>query len=240
MMDIPATQLAWLNPLFLSLQVACLATILAGLLAVPLAWWLTRQSRAAHATSRSAWLVELIDSIVVVPMVLPPTVLGYYLLVVLGREGVLGQWLSNALGIQLIFTFSAAVIAAAVVTFPLIVKGSRSAFEASDETLFLAARTLGMSRLARFFRIGLPLAWRGVLSASLLGFARAFGEFGATLMVAGSIPGQTRTLSIAIYEAVQSGQENQAAFMSAIACVLAIVIVWFANLSVRKDPYRTT
>ena len=239
-MDIPAARFEWLNPLILSLQVACLATLFAGLLAVPLAWWLTRQSRAAYATNRSAWLVELIDSVVVVPMVLPPTVLGYYLLVVLGRDSVLGHWLSSVLGIQLIFTFSAAVIAAAVVTFPLIVKGARSAFEATDETLFLAARTLGMSGLARFFRLGLPLAWRGVLSASLLGFARAFGEFGATLMVAGSIPTQTRTLSIAIYEAAQSGQENQAAFMSALACILAIVIVWCANLSVRKDPYRAT
>ena len=239
-MDLPAARFEWLNPLVLSLQVACLATVFAGLIAVPLAWWLTRQSRAARAANRNAWFVELIDSIVVVPMVLPPTVLGYYLLVVLGRESALGHWLSNTLGIQLIFTFSAAVIAAAVVTFPLIVKGSRSAFEATDETLFLAARTLGMGLFARFFRIGLPLAWRGVFSASLLGFARAFGEFGATLMVAGSIPGQTRTLSIAIYEAVQSGQENQAAFMSAIACVLAVVVVWCANLSLRKDPYRVT
>lgn len=228
----------WLNPLFLSLQVACCALVLAGVFAIPLAWWLTRQTRAARVDNRGTWIIELIDAVVVVPMVLPPTVLGFYLLVVLGRESMLGLWLSDVLGVQLIFTFSGAVIAAAIVTFPLIVKGARSAFESTDETLFMAARTLGMSGTARFFRIGLPLAWRGILSACLLGFARAFGEFGATLMVAGSIPGQTRTLSIAIYEAVQSGQDNQAALMSAMACILAVAIVWCANLSVRKDPYQ--
>ena len=237
-MSVEATNAQWLHPLLLSLQVACFAVVLAGAFAIPLAWWLTRQTRAALHDNRSVWVIELIDAVVVVPMVLPPTVLGFYLLVVFGRESVLGRWLANCFGIQLIFTFGAAVIAAAIVTFPLIVKGSRSAFEAADETLFMAARTLGMSRLARFFRIGLPLAWRGISSACLLGFARAFGEFGATLMVAGSIPGQTRTLSIAIYEAVQSGQDNQAAFMSAVACVLAVSIVWCANLSVRKDPYK--
>ncbi|NBW54585.1 MAG: molybdate ABC transporter permease subunit [Betaproteobacteria bacterium] len=166
------------------------------------------------ALSRWRWMGrDVVDALLTLPMVLPPTVLGYYLLVLLGRHGVIGQWLQDKLGIQLIFTWQGAVIAASVVAFPLVFKAARAAFENVEPNLEQAARVLGLSETAVFFRVTLPLAWRGILAGSLLAFARATGEFGATLMVAGSIAGETQTLSIAVYEAVQAGQDATANFL---------------------------
>ena len=132
------------------------------------------------------------ESLLTLPLVLPPTVLGYYLLVVLGRNGVIGAWLMNAFGVSLIFTWQGAVVAAAVAAFPLILRAARAAFSDVDMQLENAARTLGASETEVFFRVTLPLAWRGVCAGALLAFARAMGEFGATLMVAGSLPGRRR------------------------------------------------
>jgi molybdate transport system permease protein len=143
---------------------------------------------------------------------MPPTVLGYYLLVLIGSQGPIGAWLLQHFGIRLIFTWQGAVIAAMVVSFPLVFKGARAAFETVDTQLEDAARTLGIHEIAVFFRVSLPLAWRGILAGLLLSFARSC-EFGATLMVAGSIPGRTQTLSIAVYEAVQAGQDDVANFL---------------------------
>lgn len=169
---------------------------------------------------------ELLDAILTLPLVLPPTVLGYYLLVLVGRQGWLGAWLFETFGIRLIFTWQGAVIAAALVAFPLVLKAARSAFEQVDPQLEQAARVLGLGEWAVFCRVSLPLAWRGILAGLLLAFARALGEFGATLMVAGSIPGQTQTLSIAIYEAVQAGQDGTAqllVWITSISCVAVLV-----------------
>jgi molybdate transport system permease protein len=162
-------------------------------------------------------------------MVLPPTVLGYYLLVVLGRHGAVGQWLKEQFGIQLIFTWQGAVIAASIVAFPLVFKAARAAFENVEPTLEQAARVLGLSEMAVFFRVTLPLAWRGIMSGTLLAFARATGEFGATLMVAGSIAGQTQTLSIAVYEAVQAGQDQTAHFLVLVTSVSCLAILLSAG-----------
>ena len=169
---------------------------------------------------------ELLDAVLTLPLVLPPTVLGYYLLVLVGRKGWLGAWLFDTFGIRLIFTWQGAVIAAALVAFPLVLKAARSAFEQVDPQLEQAARVLGLGEWAVFCRVSLPLAWRGILAGLLLAFARALGEFGATLMVAGSIPGQTQTLSIAIYEAVQAGQDDTAqllVWITSICCVAVLV-----------------
>ena len=141
------------------------------------------------------------------PLVLPPTVLGYYLIVLIGRQGWLGRWLQETWGISLIFTWQGAVLAAAVVSLPLVFKSARAAFEEVDPDLENAARTLGLSETAVFFRVSLPLAWRGILAGAMLAFARAMGEFGATLMVAGNLPGKTQTLSLAVYDAVQAGND---------------------------------
>ena len=172
---------------------------------------------------------ELADAVLTLPMVMPPTVLGYYMLVLIGSHGPVGAWLLQHFGIRLIFTWQAAVIAAAVVSFPLVFKSARAAFETVDPQLEDAARLLGIGEAGVFFRVSLPLAWRGVLAGLLLAFARALGEFGATLMVAGSIPGKTQTLSIAVYEAVQAGQDFTANFLVAVTSITCIAVLLSAG-----------
>ncbi|MDQ6628330.1 MAG: molybdate ABC transporter permease subunit [Pseudomonadota bacterium] len=178
---------------------------------------------------------ELVDSVLLLPMVLPPTVLGYYLLVVMGRRGWLGGWLERVFGIHLIFTWQGAVIAAAIVAFPFVCKSARAAFESVDAQLEQAARVLGLGPVPIFFRVSLPLAWRGILAGTLLAFARALGEFGATLMVAGSIPGKTQTLSIAVYEAVQAGDD---ALANALVLMTSLTCVGILLLAGRMAPAR--
>ncbi|WUR15089.1 molybdate ABC transporter permease subunit [[Empedobacter] haloabium] len=207
-----------LTALGLSLKVALWATGIDLVLGMGVAYLLAR----ARFPGR-----ELLDALLTLPMVMPPTVLGYYLLVVIGRNGPLGRWLHDSFGINLIFTWQAAVIAAAIVAFPLVLKGARAAFETVDVQLEQAARVLGVSEIGVFLRVTLPLAWRGILAGTLLAFARSMGEFGATLMVAGSIPGRTQTLSIAVYEAVQAGQDDTAnllVLITSATCVLVLVL----------------
>lgn len=206
-------------PLVLSLKVASWATLIATLFGVGVAYLMSHW--------RSSWC-HVVDSVLTLPMVLPPTVIGYYLLVLLGRRGVLGQWLSQW-GIELVFTWQGAVIAASVVAFPLVLKASRAAFEEVDHRLVDASKVLGISNSATFFRVTLPLASRGIIAGVLLAFARALGEFGATLMIAGSIPGRTQTLSIAIYEAVQAGDDDLALLLVLITSITCVVILWVAN-----------
>ena len=208
-------QSAWIA-LSLSLQVAAWATLLNAVLGIGIAWTLARLRFPGR---------DLLEALLTLPMVLPPTVLGYYLLVLIGRNGPIGAFLHEHFGITLVFTFAGAVIAATVVAFPLVMKSARAAFETIDPQFERAARVLGLSPLAVFFRVTLPLARRGILAGLLLAFARALGEFGATLMVAGSIPGRTQTLSIAVYEAVQAGQDVTANVLVAIVSATCIVVL---------------
>ena len=200
--------------LSLSLKVAGWATALNIVLGIAVGFFLARTRFFGR---------DLLDTLLTLPMVMPPTVLGYYLLVLVGRRSPFGSWLYDTFGINLIFTWQGAVIAATVVAFPLVFKPARAAFEAVDSELEQAARVLGVSELAIFFRITLPLAWRGILAGVLLAFARALGEFGATLMVAGSIPGKTQTLSIAVYEAVQAGKDDTANLLVIITSIVCVV-----------------
>lgn len=206
--------------LLLSLKVAGFATLINLFVATALAYGISRSR---------FWGRELLDSMLSLPMVMPPTVLGYYLLVLLGKKSGLGRFLYETFGIQLIFTWQAATIAAAIVAIPLVYKPARAAFESVNPQFEQAAQTMGLSSWAIFCRISFPLAWRGILGGLLLGFARAFGEFGATLMVAGSIAGQTQTLSIAIYEAVQAGDDALANSMVLIASIVCIGVLLLAN-----------
>jgi len=210
---------AWVA-LTLSLKVAGWATAINLLLGVGVGYALARWRFPGR---------DLVDAALTLPMVMPPTVLGYYLLVVIGSQGVVGAWLLEHFGIRLIFTWQAAVIAATIVSFPLVFKAARASFETVDPQLEDAARTLGIGEMAVFFRVSLPLAWRGVLAGLLLAFARALGEFGATLMVAGSIVGKTQTLSIAVYEAVQAGQDDTANFLVAITSITCIAVLLSAG-----------
>ena len=209
-------------PLALSLKVALWATAINLVLGVAVAFGLSRWRSRAR---------ELVDAILTLPLVLPPTVLGYYLLVLLGRRGVFGAWL-NHLGIELVFTWQGAVIASTLVAFPLVLKAARTAFESVDPQLESAARVLGLREAAVFFRVSLPLAARGITAGALLAFARALGEFGATLMIAGNLPGRTQTLSVAIYAAVQAGDDRSAGLMVAVTsvtCVTALLLAsWLA------------
>ena len=206
-----------LIPLLLTLKVALLATLLALVMGVAIGYLLARHAFPGR---------DVLDAICTLPMVMPPTVLGYYLIVLVGRRGWLGSWLWDTFGITLMFTWQGAALAAAVVAFPLVFKSARAAFEGVEGQLEKAARTLGASELRVFFRVTLPLAWRGILAGTMLAFARALGEFGATLMVAGNIPGRTQTLSLAVYDAVQAGQDDLANFLvlvTSIVCVLILV-----------------
>ncbi|MFN0318138.1 MAG: molybdate ABC transporter permease subunit [Burkholderiales bacterium] len=205
-----------LTPLLLTLKVASFATLAALAAGVVLGYVLARYRFRGR---------EFLDAIFTLPMVMPPTVLGYYLIVLVGRNGWLGHWLWEHFGITLMFTWQGAVFAAAIVAFPLVFKGARAAFESVDSQTENAARTLGASGLGVFFRITLPLAWRGVLAGAMLAFARAMGEFGATLMVAGNIPGRTQTLSLAVYDAVQAGQDDLANFLVLLTSVVCVAIL---------------
>lgn len=206
--------------LYLSLKVAGCATAISLILGVSVGYFLARCR---------FWGRDFLDTLLTLPMVLPPTVLGYYLLVLVGRRSAFGSWLNDSLGIELIFTWQGAVLAASVVAFPLVFKPARAAFEEVDTQLEQAARILGLSELGVFFRVTLPLAWRGILAGGLLAFARALGEFGATLMIAGSIPGKTQTLSIAIYEAVQAGEDSVANTLVLITSAVCIVVLMLAS-----------
>ena len=203
-------------PLLLTLKVAGWSTAINCVLGVAVGLFMARKRLPGH---------EVVDAALTLPMVLPPTVLGYYLLVLIGSQGPLGAFLKAQFGIQLIFTWQAAVIASTVVSFPLVFKAARAAFETVEPDLEDAARTLGIGAAALFFRVTLPLAWRCILAGLLLSFARATGEFGATLMVAGSIPGKTQTLSIAVYEAVQAGQDETANFLVAVTALTCMAVL---------------
>lgn len=213
-----------LTPLWLSLKVAFWATVASSLIGVGVGYGLAR--------SRS-WLRNVADTICTLPMVLPPTVLGYYLLVVFGSQGVVGRWLKDAFDINLIFSVQGAIVAATVVSFPLVFKPARAAFESIDPQQEQVGRVLGVSEAGIFLRITLPLAWRGILAGVMLGFVRALGEFGATLMIAGSIPGKTQTLSIAIYEAVQAGRDDLA---NTLALIISVVCIVLLLLAARLSP----
>lgn len=200
-----------LPPLALSLWVALNATLLAVVVGLPLAWLLARHDLPAR---------DFLTVLVLLPMVLPPTVLGYVLLVLLGQGGMLADW-AEAVGLgRIVFTRSAAVLAAFVASLPFLIRSAQAGFEQVDPAYEEAARTLGRSELAIWFTITLPLAWRAVLAGLALAFARAIGEFGATVMVAGSIPGRTRTGSLAIYDHVQAGRMDEAGML---ALALALV-----------------
>ena len=213
-----AMENAWIV-LALSLKVALWATGLNLLLGTAVGFALARRRFVG---------TEVLEALLTLPMVLPPTVLGYYLLVLVGKRGWLGRWLDESFGISLIFTWQGAVLAATVVAFPLVLKSARAAFEGVDAQLEQAARVLGLGEWAIFWRVTLPLAWRGVLAGTLLAFARALGEFGATLMVAGSIPGSTQTLSIAVFEAVQAGQDDVASWLVFVVSVTCMVVLLLA------------
>ena len=209
--------------------VACAAgaTLLILPIGVLLAWLLARRRFPGRA---------LIETLVSLPLVMPPVATGLLLLMLLGRRGAIGQLLER-LGIEIVFTWKAVVLAMAVMGVPLLVRTARGGFEQVNARYERVAATLGARPLRVFFTISLPLAWPSVLGGAILAFARALGEFGATIVVAGSIPGVTRTLAVGIYSHAETGQDAQALVLVAVSVTIAFASLWLANLLV--DPRST-
>lgn len=172
---------------------------------------------------------DLLDVLLTAPMVLPPTVLGYYVLVALGRRSAIGEAFESLTGHSIVFTKTGAIVAAGIGAFPLVVKSARAALEGVDRTLLLAARTLGAGPVRAFFSVHLPLAARGMIAGAMLAFARALGDFGVTLMVAGDIPGETQTASLAIYDALQARRDHDAIAMVVLLTAVAIGLLYGVN-----------
>ena len=207
-------------PLVLSLKVAAVATLLALVGGTALGWLFARVRFFGSG---------VLEAVLMLPLVLPPTVIGYGILVAMGRRGPIGAWLREHFDYTVIFSWHGAVLASAVVALPLVLKSAGAAFAGVDRTVEAAARTLRQSPWSVFVRVTLPLAWPGILAGTLLAFARAMGEFGASLMVAGSIPQQTQTLSMAIYDAVQAGDNDSALVLVVVTSVLSIAVLVASN-----------
>jgi molybdate transport system permease protein len=216
-------------PLWLSLRVAALATVFVLTLGTLLAYLLS------HKIFRGK---NLLDSLLTLPLVLPPTVLGYYLLVLLGRNTILGHLYEMLTGQPLVFTWQAAVVAAFLHSAPIYIKAARAILEGVDYRYEWAAHSLGASEWRTFWRITLPLAWRGLSSLASLSFARSLGDFGITIMVAGNIPGSTQTLSVAIFEAVESGNGQLARVLVLSISAAALALLWAAGALSRPARAR--
>ncbi|MDR2050438.1 MAG: molybdate ABC transporter permease subunit [Deltaproteobacteria bacterium] len=221
---------ALLACILLTLRVAGIATLVSACLGLGLAWGMTR----GLAPARRPRGRSVVDALCALPLVLPPTVIGYCLILLVGRKGLIGPLLQE-LGISLIFSWKGAVVAATVVIFPLTYRASRAALESVDHNLENAARTLGASEWEVFYKVSMPLAWRSIAAGVSLAFARGMGEFGATLMIAGNIPGRTQTLSLAIYATFQAGDDSRALALVLLTSVLcASLLVLAESLTSRR------
>ncbi len=208
----------------LSLLVVTVATFLVGVFGTGLGYLLAKRQFRAK---------EFCDAVLTLPMVLPPTVTGYYLIVLLGRRGWIGRYIYSLTGWSLAFTWQGAVVAAGVMALPIMVKSARAALESVDSRFEMASYTLGKGEIETFFRVTLPLARRGVIAGIVLSFARALGEFGATLMLAGNIPGKTQTMPLAIFEAFIAGEDRQAEVIALILTLASVASIYLTNILTR-------
>ena len=217
-----------LNPILISLKVALTATAFTLVTGVFLARLFTRYTFKGK---------DIFEALILMPMVLPPSVVGYGLLVLIGKRGFIGQFLYNIFGVSLVFTWAAACIAAAIVSLPLMYQSCKAAFLNVDPIYENAAMTLGADKKRVFWKITLPLAWPGITSGIVLSFARALGEFGATLMVAGNIPGKTETIPLAIYFAVESGNLQKANILMGIVVIFSFILIFCLNSWLKKKHF---
>lgn len=207
------------SPLWISLKTAFLATIITSIIGIFISY------KMANYKGRGR---GFIDGIFTLPLILPPTVIGFFLLLICGKNGFVGK-IFMSFNKNIIFSWSATVIAATVVAFPMMYRTCRSAFEQIDKNMISAARTLGLSETKIFFKIAIPLAWPGIIGGLVLSFARALGEFGATLMIAGNIPGRTQTMPVAIFFAVESGDMNKAMLWVLIIVAISFIMIFLLN-----------
>lgn len=208
-----------ISPAWISVKTTFIATIITFFVGIAAAYWMTNY----NGKFKSA-----VDTIFTLPLVLPPTVVGFFLLLIFGKNGPMGKLLLK-IGTNLIFSWPAAVIAATIIAFPLMYRTTKGAFEQVDNNIVNAARTLGVSRWKIFWKVILPLAWPGIAAATILSFARALGEFGATLMVAGNIPGRTQTIPLAIYFAAESGEMDKALMWVILIVIISTVVIFLMN-----------
>ncbi len=216
-------------PIFLSLKIAVIATVIVLIIGVPTARFL------AHSSFRGK---ETFETLLILPMVLPPSVIGYGLLLLIGKRGPIGKLLNSLFGINLIFTWRASCIAAVVVALPLMYQSCKAAFLNIDPNYEKVARTLGANEFQIFFKISLPLAWPGILSGIAMSFARALGEFGATLMVAGNIPGKTQTIPLALYYAVENGDKVTSNILMSMVILSSFVLIYGLNKWLKSIHYN--
>ncbi len=212
----------------LTLQVTVVATLLCMVVGIPLAWLLARHEFPGKG---------LVEALTMLPLVLPPTVVGFYLLRSLGRSSPVGRFLEDEVGFRAVFTWQGAAIAAAFLSIPLLIRTAQAGFAEVDPELERVAASLGRKPFAVFLTVTLPLASRGVAAGIALAFARAMGEFGATVMVAGNIPGKTRTMPISVYDAVQAGdldRANATAFVLILMCIGSLVVFSWLTLLVKR------
>ena len=207
------------SPLWISLKTAFLATIITSIIGIFISY------KMANYKGRGR---GLIDGVFTLPLILPPTVIGFFLLLICGKNGFVGK-IFMSFNKNIIFSWSATVIAATVVAFPMMYRTCRSAFEQIDKNMISAARTLGLSETKIFFKIAIPLAWPGIIGGLVLSFARALGEFGATLMIAGNIPGKTQTMPVAIFFAVEGGDMNKAMLWDLIIVAISFIMIFLLN-----------
>ena len=219
------------SPIWISLKTAIVTIFIVFFLGILVAWWVVRRKNEVSKI--------FVDGILSLPLVLPPTVTGFFLLYVFGNNRAVGQFFSQELGVQIAFSWVATVLAAAVISFPLMYRSARGAFEQVDVELLQAGRTLGMSEWSIFRKVLLPNALPGIISGGVLAFARGLGEFGATAMIAGNIAGKTRTLPLAVYSSVVSGEMGEAAYYVAIVVALCLVMVvglnWYLYLCKKRQ-----
>ena len=207
------------SPLWISLKTAFVATVITFIIGIVISYKMANYRGKGRG---------IIDGIFTLPLILPPTVVGFFLLLICGKNGVIGKIIMS-FDKNIIFTWSATVIAATVVSFPMMYRTCRSAFEQIDKNMILAARTLGLSESKIFFKIAIPLAWPGIIGGLVLSFARALGEFGATLMIAGNIPGRTQTMPVAIFFAVEGGDMNKAMLWVLIIVAISFIMIFLLN-----------
>ena len=218
-----------LEPVILSLKVASIATVFAFILGILFAYFLTKK----RSPGKSVW-----ETLIILPMVLPPSIVGYLLLKVFGKRGPIGAFLLDTFGIQIVFTWVACVIAACVVALPLMYQNAKAAFQSVDETYELAAHTLGSGEWKTFWTVLFPLARPGIISGITLTFARAMGEFGATLMLAGNIEGQTQTIPTAIYYAVATGKDEEANTLVVVITLFSFAMIFILNAWLKRKNYK--
>lgn len=217
------------EPIFLSIRVALLATVIAFFLGVLFAYLLTKKK----VPGKNIW-----ETILILPMILPPSIVGYLLLKIFGKRGPIGAFLLDTFGIQIVFTWIACVIAATVVALPLMYQNAKGAFQSVDPSYELAAKTLGSSSFKVFRTVTFPLSGPGIVSGIVLTFARALGEFGATLMLAGNIPGKTQTIPTAIYYAVVVGKDEKASMLVLIMVLFSFALVFWLNMWLKRREKR--